>query len=282
MAHYPPDDARKIASTIMCMIKLNNSLKRTDPSERLSRTGSSPEQALVERDATLRNSETECPAFAGKLDGTAARPVPARILKSGLAVEPVTGRTFIDSLLEHAGEPVLLRGWVHRLRVLGKTTFLILRDCSGLAQCVAAGVINNYNNKYGNQATPAGQVLIANNLMTLSQLQKLGGVAPIISTPPPGQVDFTWLRAMDLKIAWQHTFKERFSIQPSVGFYNVGNFANFNLPPNTMNGLLNGVGSGSINGTDKTGNNQFRVGNGTGVYSLGSERQLEFGLQFNF
>jgi hypothetical protein len=42
------------------------------------------------------------------------------------------------------------------------------------------------------------------------------------------------------------------------------------------------VGSGSINGTDKAANNQFRVGNGTGVYSLGAERQLEFGLRLTF
>jgi hypothetical protein len=152
----------------------------------------------------------------------------------------------------------------------------------GINASQLTGVINNYNSKYANQATPAGQVLIANNLMTLPQLQALGGVAQTISTPPPGQVDFTWLRAMDLKIAWAHTFVERFTIEPSVGFYNVGNFANFNLPPNTMNGLLNGVGSGSINGTDKAANNQFRVGNGTGVYSLGAERQLEFGLRLTF
>jgi nondiscriminating aspartyl-tRNA synthetase len=33
---------------------------------------------------------------------------------------------------------VLVRGWVYRLRVLAKTTFIILRDCSGEVQCVAA------------------------------------------------------------------------------------------------------------------------------------------------
>jgi hypothetical protein len=143
-------------------------------------------------------------------------------------------------------------------------------------------LINNYNSKYAGQPTPAGQTLINNGLMTLAQLQALGGVPTQISAPPPGQVDFTWLRAMDLKVAWRHTFMERLTIEPSVGFYNVGNFSNFNLPPNTMSGILNGVGSGSINGTDKTGNNQFRVGNGTGVYSLGAERQLEFGMRFLF
>ena len=52
-------------------------------------------------------------------------------------METETGRILVDSLTEHDGQSVLLRGWVHRLRVLGKTTFLILRDCSGVAQCVS-------------------------------------------------------------------------------------------------------------------------------------------------
>jgi nondiscriminating aspartyl-tRNA synthetase len=34
------------------------------------------------------------------------------------------------------GRPVLIQGWVHRRRVLGAVTFLILRDRSGLAQVV--------------------------------------------------------------------------------------------------------------------------------------------------
>jgi nondiscriminating aspartyl-tRNA synthetase len=53
-------------------------------------------------------------------------------------METTPCRVLVESLAQHPTEPVLLRGWVHRLRVLGKTTFLILRDCSGLAQCVAA------------------------------------------------------------------------------------------------------------------------------------------------
>ena len=67
-----------------------------------------------------------------------------------------------------------------------------------------------------------------------------------------------------------------------MGFYNLFNFANFNLPPTTMNGILFGPGSGSINGTTRKDQESFRVGNGTGVYSLGSQRQLEFGLRFTF
>jgi nondiscriminating aspartyl-tRNA synthetase len=47
-------------------------------------------------------------------------------------------RTFINSLKSMDSAEVLIRGWVYRLRVLGRTSFVILRDCSGEAQCVAA------------------------------------------------------------------------------------------------------------------------------------------------
>jgi nondiscriminating aspartyl-tRNA synthetase len=47
-------------------------------------------------------------------------------------------RIFIQSIPNSPEQPVLLRGWVQRLRVLGKTTFLVLKDCSGQAQCIVA------------------------------------------------------------------------------------------------------------------------------------------------
>jgi hypothetical protein len=143
-------------------------------------------------------------------------------------------------------------------------------------------LISKYNASQGGQPTPAGNVLTQNGLMTAAQLSALGGVSPIIDPAPAGQVNFTWLRALDLKLAWQHTFHERFMIEPSVGFYNLLNFSNFNLPPNTMNGILFGAGNGSINGTTRADNEAFRVGNGTGVYGLGAQRQIEFGLRFVF
>jgi hypothetical protein len=51
-----------------------------------------------------------------------------------------------------------------------------------------------------------------------------------------------------------------------------------------MTGILFGPGTGSINGTSPKDDtlNQFRVGNGTGVYSLGSQRQIEFGMRLEF
>jgi hypothetical protein len=32
-------------------------------------------------------------------------------------------------------------------------------------------------------------------------------------------------------LSWAHTFHDRFKIEPSVGFFNLFNFSNFNLPP---------------------------------------------------
>lgn len=155
-------------------------------------------------------------------------------------------------------------------------------------------LISHYNTTQGNQATPAGNVLIQNGLMTLADLQALGGISPVIDPAPSNQVNFTWLRSLDLRLAWRHTFKERVTIEPSVAFFNLPNFSNYNLPPNTMNGILFGAGAGSINGTtpgggrcdpgdtNACGNNAFRVGNGTGVYGVGAQRQIEFGLKLTF
>jgi nondiscriminating aspartyl-tRNA synthetase len=47
-------------------------------------------------------------------------------------------RIFIELLPNFVDKEVALRGWVCRMRVLGKTTFVVLRDCSGEVQCVAA------------------------------------------------------------------------------------------------------------------------------------------------
>src|SRR5262249_26377041 len=47
-------------------------------------------------------------------------------------------RTFIRSLDPARQTEVRVRGWIYRLRVLAKTTFIIVKDCSGEAQSVAA------------------------------------------------------------------------------------------------------------------------------------------------
>ena len=47
-------------------------------------------------------------------------------------------RTFAQEVSIQVQKEVQLRGWVYHLRVLGKTAFIILRDCTGEAQCVIA------------------------------------------------------------------------------------------------------------------------------------------------
>ena len=106
-------------------------------------------------------------------------------------------------------------------------------------------------------------------------------MAPTVPAAPSDQVNYSWLRAFDATIAWSHTFFERVTIKPSVGFYNLPNFANFDLPTSMMSGLLSG-GTGSINGTNYAGHLVNRVGVGTGVYTLGSPRETEFSLKIIF
>jgi len=158
-------------------------------------------------------------------------------------------------------------------------------------------VLANYNTKVALQLTPAGQHLVQHGLFTDSQLgvgdslcysnpnnlpvNSLCAIAPPVPLAPSGQVNLGWLRVLDTTISWTYSIKERVTVKPSVGFYNIFNFSNFDLPTSTMSGLLAGT-AGAINGTDPAAHNTNRVGVGTGVYTLGSPREIEFGLKVIF
>ncbi len=142
-------------------------------------------------------------------------------------------------------------------------------------------VINNYDTSVANQPTPAGAALVSAGLFTVAQLQQLGAVAPTVQAAPPGEVGVGNLRDLDATLSWAHKFGERFEIQPSVAFFNVCNFTNYDLPPNIISGLLNGS-AGSVNGTIQGNRITNRVGTGTGVFALGAPRAIEFGMRLSF
>jgi Carboxypeptidase regulatory-like domain len=165
---------------------------------------------------------------------------------------------------------------------------------------VHAGGLNallaQYNNTFGNQPTPAGMVLVNNGLFTVNQLQQLGGVAPCvqglninspnctISLAPAAQQNPGSLRSFDLKLSWIYKVELKSHViqfQPGMGFFNLFNFSNFDLPPNVLAGVLTGS-AGTINGTTGAGRVTNRVGAGTGVFNLGSPRAMEFGMRISF
>lgn len=48
-------------------------------------------------------------------------------------------RVLTSELKGHAGQKVMIQGWVHRIRKLGQVTFIVLRDRGGLGQIVVEG-----------------------------------------------------------------------------------------------------------------------------------------------
>jgi nondiscriminating aspartyl-tRNA synthetase len=68
-------------------------------------------------------------------------------------------RSFAGTLGGKIKQQVLLRGWVYHLRVLARTTFIILRDCSGEVQCVGdSDLLKDFHLKLDDTVEITGRV----------------------------------------------------------------------------------------------------------------------------
>jgi len=152
-----------------------------------------------------------------------------------------------------------------------------------------ANLINSWNSMTAGTLTPAGQSLVAAGLFTTAQLQQLQATKPFLAPPPSGGVGNGIFREVSTTLAWPIKLTERFNIEPSVSAFNVFNLANFgqelgNLPFSQTPFPAGVTGNaGSVNGTASGPTREsLRTGTGSGVFSLGAPRQVEFGLRLNF
>ena len=149
--------------------------------------------------------------------------------------------------------------------------------------------INNFNSTSVNTLSPAGQALVSAGLFTQAQLVALGGTIgtgcldPVgcpVPLAPTGQVSLGWLKTFDMQLSRPIKLGERFILEPKVGFYNFFNFANFDSTALLLSGTLSGTG-GTANGTVFAGRPD-RIGVGSGIFSQGQPRVIEWSLRLTF
>ncbi len=148
--------------------------------------------------------------------------------------------------------------------------------------------IDGYNTNVAGHTTTAGSALTTNGLFTQTQLLELGAVTPALASVPANS-EPAWLKTVDVRLSWPYVFKERFTIEPSVSAFNVFNSANFDSSMNPSGGILQPAttfptsGSSGLGcGTATSCQSANRIGSGSGVFSLGSARQIEFGVRLTF
>jgi hypothetical protein len=143
-------------------------------------------------------------------------------------------------------------------------------------------------------------VLANAGLITGDQLVKLGAYSPFICSnlrplgqpckPLPGHyAQATWLKTIDLRLAWPFQIGELVRFEPNVSVFN---FANFAGAGNQLSGVLNSAPGTSLNNASSAGfcgnsttfcsSRQDRVLAGSGTYANGAPRQIEFGVRITF
>jgi hypothetical protein len=169
-------------------------------------------------------------------------------------------------------------------------------------------VLNNYNHRYANQLTPAGDCLVTGNtppqinnlfacpgqisgpaVMTPGDMAALGWVMPTLGSVAPHAAGTPWLKSMDLKASWPIKVKERVTIEPSASVYNLFNFWNAFLPGNMASSSLAPASFGPYLAPNVLGGvapgsslTPFRASFQSGTFALGAPRQFEFGVRITF
>ncbi|MBV9183544.1 MAG: hypothetical protein JO356_19750, partial [Acidobacteria bacterium] len=164
-----------------------------------------------------------------------------------------------------------------------------------------ASFIQNYNNTVAggsNPATPAGNRLVNAGIFSLQELEQMGGVQQSLAGVVSDIAGLSWLKSFDVKLSWVHSWQDRFTLEPSIGFFNIFNFANFDLPGNTQSGVLNfGAGSlatsattlqpqNTVGGTSTNfgtpGGRTNRASLQSGMNGQGAPRSFELGVKISF
>jgi hypothetical protein len=163
--------------------------------------------------------------------------------------------------------------------------------------------IDFYNSNFAGKLTPAGSALAIAGLFRGDQLTSLKAYAPFICSnirplgqpcqPLPGHyAQATWLKTIDLRLAWPFQIGERVKLEPNVSVFNAFNFANFGGAGNQLSGVLNGAPGTSLNNASSAGycgnsttfcsSRLDRALAGSGTYANGAPRQMEFGVRITF
>ncbi len=152
--------------------------------------------------------------------------------------------------------------------------------------------ITNFNATQAGRLTPAGQQVVNSGLFTQAQFVAIGGaIQQVAHLPQATGLNNPAFRSMDLSASYPirlPVFREGMSLEPSISFYNVGNFSNFATYTTTLTNVNSAGGPVNNSSSSVTGLNNFatqaagRTLRGSGTFDQGAPRSTEFGLKLNF
>lgn len=138
------------------------------------------------------------------------------------------------------------------------------------------GLISSFNSQAAGTLTPAGQALVGAGVFTEAQLRALGFVIPSIDLAPADQVENDSFITTDVRVSKAIKLSENVTIRPLVEVFNLFNVSNFAV----LSGELGGS-AGQINGTPP-GARSNKLGLGSGSFSQGLARSVQFGVRVSF